>query len=226
MIDMVYDSKLTLVSRESLFATLTACKHAAQANIEGDFVECGVWRGGNAILAALTFQLQKCDKKVYCFDTFQGFRGLEAGDKDGFAQQTETDKELYASYWSELDETAFNPETAGVSLEDVRESFALCGVNPEKVVFVKGNVMKTLDGSDVPRHISVLRLDTDWYESTRKELEVLYPRVSVGGVLIVDDYGAHQGSRTATDEYFNKVARPMLQYTDWHARLGVKTKED
>ena len=74
----------------------------------------------------------------------------------------------------------------------------------------------------MPRVISVLRLDTDWYESTKAELEILYPKLAIGGVLIIDDYGHWGGSRKAVDEYFANRSRPFLQYIDQTARIGIK----
>jgi hypothetical protein len=73
-----------------------------------------------------------------------------------------------------------------------------------------------------PDSISLLRLDTDWYESTALEFELLYPNLSTGGVLIIDDYGVWAGSRKATDDYFSKVPRPMLVRVDKEVRMGVK----
>jgi predicted O-methyltransferase YrrM len=91
------------------------------------------------------------------------------------------------------------------------------------VRFVKGDVAKTLlQAENLPGKIAVLRLDTDWYESTQAELDALYPRLSRGGVLIIDDYGHWGGARKAVDEYFSRVARPFLQYIDPTARIGVK----
>jgi hypothetical protein len=86
---------------------------------------------------------------------------------------------------------------------------------------VQGDVRQTLD-VNIPEKISVLCLDTDWYESTKKELCVLYPKLSHQGVLIIDDYGSWSGSKKATDEYFETIQRPFLQYTDWTGRMGVK----
>jgi hypothetical protein len=69
----------------------------------------------------------------------------------------------------------------------------------------------------------VLRLDTDWYESTKHELVHLYPRLSPGGVLILDDYGHYEGARRAVDEYFEQVGeRPLLTRVDYTGRVGVK----
>ena len=85
----------------------------------------------------------------------------------------------------------------------------------------KGDVLSTLAVPDnLPLKIAVLRLDTDWYESTRMELETLYPRLSVDGVIMIDDYGHWTGARRAVDEYFARGQRPLLQYTDATGRAG------
>src|SRR5262249_6800965 len=110
------------------------------------------------------------------------------------------------------------------SLDDVRNNFVNVGLLSNNVVFVQGDVTQTLANEEnLPKSISVLRLDTDWYESTKKELEVLYPRLNRGGVLLIDDYGYWAGSKQATDEFFAKNQnRPFLQYTDSSGRLAVK----
>jgi O-methyltransferase len=68
----ILSENLTMVSLERLFTTITACKHALDHDVQGDFVECGVWRGGNAMAAAEIFKLYKSDKSVWLFDTFKG----------------------------------------------------------------------------------------------------------------------------------------------------------
>jgi O-methyltransferase len=94
----------------------------------------------------------------------------------------------------------------------------------DKIIFIQGDVAVTLEvPNNLPEGIAVLRLDTDWYESTKKELEILYPRLSVGGVLLVDDYGHWVGAREAVDEYFKRHNnRPFLVYNDNTGRAGVK----
>ena len=110
------------------------------------------------------------------------------------------------------------------TLPEVRANFAAFGIDPQRVHFVQGDVAQTLQQpANLPEKIAVLRLDTDWYESTRAELEVLYPRLARGGVLIVDDYGHWSGARKAVDEYFARLApRPFLQFTDYTGRCAVK----
>jgi hypothetical protein len=96
------------------------------------------------------------------------------------------------------------------------------GYPAERVHLVRGPVEETLPAA-APERLALLRLDTDWYASTRHELEHLYPRLVDGGVLIVDDYGHWQGARQAVDEYFAGTAPPpLLHRIDYTARIGVK----
>lgn len=194
-----------------------ACKHAIKSNIDGDFVECGVWRGGNAIVAAAIFELYGAKRNVWLFDTFKGMTLPTEADIRASSGQTATAKYL------ENQRNDHN-DWAYASLDDVKENFRNKGLLSDNVIFVQGDVCLTLDdASNLPPKISVLRLDTDWYESTKKELEVLYPRISIGGCVIVDDYGAWEGSKKATDEYFASLSnRPLLQYTDNSGRIAVK----
>ena len=111
-----------------------------------------------------------------------------------------------------------SPRVDGVS---VRANLASTGYPPERVRFVKGKVEDTLPDA-APPQIAVLRLDTDWYESTRCELEHLFPRLSVGGVLIIDDYGAWEGARRAVDEFVAAGASILLNRIDETGRIGVK----
>lgn len=217
IVSYVIENRLSMTSPERLFTTVMACKHAIERNIEGDFVECGVWRGGNAMLAAAIFKMHECSKRVCLFDTFQGM--TEPSDEDTAVRDGSSARETYVRQKKDT-----HNEWCYASLEDVRNNFARADLLGENIVFVKGDVLRTLDDvQSLPQKISVLRLDTDWYESTRKELEVLYPRLSIGGVLIIDDYGHWAGSKKATDEYFAvNDRRPFLQYTDDAGRVGVK----
>ena len=190
-----------------------------EAEIEGDFVECGVWRGGNALAAKLTFESLGSDKKVWLFDTFAGMS--EPTDVDRGAISGEIARETFlASQNDDHNDWCF------ASLEDVRRNFEAARVDMAGVSFVKGDVLKTLrDHANLPGAISILRLDTDWYESTREELRVLYPRLSIGGCLLIDDFGCWEGARKAVEDYFAELpprARPLLQYTDYTGRMGVK----
>lgn len=213
----VKDRNLTMTSYERLWTTLMACKHVMERDISGAFVECGVWRGGNALLAAWVFRLHGANRRVYLLDTFQGMTAPTQRDKrvkDGSAALGDFLQNQKGTYntW------------CYASLEDVKNNFAQAGLLSENVIFVQGDVCETLeDERNLPDDIAVLRLDTDWYQSTKKELETLYPRLSIGGVLLIDDYGHWAGAKDATDEYFHlHNNRPFLQYVDYTGRTAVK----
>jgi O-methyltransferase len=107
-------------------------------------------------------------------------------------------------------------------LEEVRVNLASTGYPVDRVHFVRGKVEDTIPGT-VPEPIALLRLDTDWYESTKHELTHLFPRLVPGGVLIIDDYGHWQGARQATDEYFASARVPLLLHrVDYTGRIAVK----
>jgi O-methyltransferase len=213
----VVQKHYTMVSWERIFATITAAKHAVEAEIPGDFVECGVWRGGNALAAKLIFEGLGSDKKVWLFDTFAGM--TEPTDLDRMAFTGESAQDGYEAHLA-----ADHNEWCFASLKDVRRNFEQAWVDLDGVRFVKGDVAETLRG-ELPEAISVLRLDTDWYESTLIEMETLYPLLSIGGSLLIDDFGCWEGARKAVDEYLARLprhARPLLHYTDYTGRMGVK----
>jgi O-methyltransferase len=218
IIDYVEANGLTMTSRERMFATLLACRHAARNDVPGDFVECGVWRGGNSLVAAAVFRLYGVRKKVYLFDTFEGMTAPTVHD-------SEISSGKPASI--EFDERRRSVNTSDwcfASDHDVRENFIRAGLFDDNLIIVKGDVLSTLDvDANLPKSICVLRLDTDWYESTRKELEVLYPRLVIGGSLLIDDYGHWSGSKSASDEFFQRLSAPPLMWcTDYTGRAGVK----
>jgi hypothetical protein len=219
VLHFVTRNRLTMASPERVVATIKACKHAVQNGIEGDFVECGVWRGGNSIAAKLTFQNYGSDKKVWLFDTFTGMTSPTEFDTTRFSDKSAAERFLQAQA-QDRNEWCF------ASLEDVQANFKSAGVNLAGVRFIAGDVTKTLANSaNLPDTLSVLRLDTDFYDSTKAELEVLYPRLSVGGSLLIDDFGHWDGARRAVEEYVATLppkSRPLLHYTDYSGRMGVK----
>ena len=217
IINYIMSNKLTMASCERLYATVMACKYVLDNDIQGDFVECGVWRGGNALAAAEIFKIYGSDKKVWLFDTFQGMTA--PADVDIGALSGESAKFKY-----EANQNKTHNTWCYASLDEVRNNFAKRKVT-SNVFFIQGNVNQTLTSDITERlnKISILRLDTDFYESTKNEIEVLYPKLSIGGVLIIDDYGHWQGSRKAIDEYFKQnPKKPFLQYIDYTGRMGVK----
>jgi hypothetical protein len=108
------------------------------------------------------------------------------------------------------------------SIEEVKNNIATLNYPTEKVYFVKGKVEDTIP-TTIPQKIAVLRLDTDWYESTKHELEHLFPLLVSGGVLIIDDYGHWEGARKAVDEYIEKNnLNILLNRIDYTGRIAIK----
>jgi O-methyltransferase len=203
----------TMTHPERLYALHEAVKYVVRADVGGAFVECGVWRGGSSMMAALAFQSCGDLRNLYLFDTFEGMPPPSATDR-----RVKTGE--HASSLLVRDDLEGDHTRAVAGLAEVRRNLDSTGYPLERLHFVKGMVEETIPGQ-APEQISVLRLDTDWYESTRHELEHLYPRLVPGGVLILDDYGYWQGARQAVDEYF--AERPvLLNRIDNESRLVVR----
>lgn len=207
----------TMTSVERMYALYKATRHSIDANVPGAFVECGVWRGGSVMLMALTLLSIGCsDRDIWLYDTFQGMTEPSAGDIQEMSGRTASD--ILAEHQKSLDDPFW-----GIAPRAIVESHLMAtGYPRERFLFVEGNVLTTIP-SQAPESIALLRLDTDWYDSTRHELQNLYPRIAHGGVLIVDDYGYWRGARKATDEYLATLASPpLLNRIDYTGRIGVK----
>ena len=216
ILNFVIKNKLSMASPSRLIATLIATKYACQSKIEGDFVECGVWRGGNSIIALQIINKFKENKNIWLYDTFEGMTKPSKHD-----YENDTGKNAIIEY--NQNKRAENSNWCYASIEDVKENIKNFKFNA-KINYIKGDIIKTLENySNIPEKISILRLDTDWYESTKKELEILYPKLSVGGVLIIDDYGHWGGCKKAVDEYFKENGkRPLLIPSDYTGRIAIK----
>ena len=198
------------------WAIIQSIKHLKKNNIQGDLVECGVWRGGNLILFKKILEKIKMEKKIYSYDTFEGMP--YPGENDFDLKDIKADiifnkykkKEMKWCY-SSLDEVKNNIKKNNINLDD-------------DFIFVKGKVEDTLKvEKNLPQKIALLRLDTDFYESTKIELEILFPKLERGGILIVDDYGHWKGSKKAVDEYFDlKNNFKWFHRIDYASRLYIK----
>ena len=207
---------LTMTSVERQYALWKAVEHIEASGVEGDFVECGVWRGGSSMLAAIALQdRSSTERDLWLYDTFKGM--TEPGDFD-----LAPDGSRVADQWREIDGKRNEPVFAYGSLSEVKANMAITGYPDSRVHYVQGPVEETIPGT-VPDRIALLRLDTDWYESTRHELEHLWSLLIPGGVLIVDDYGYWAGSKRATDEFFaDRDDAPLLIRVDCSGRVGIK----
>lgn len=205
-------STFTMTSPERLHALYEATKFTIDKRLDGAFVECGVWKGGSSMMIALTLKkLNILDRDIYLYDTFEGM-----------SEPSEADKDLQGNAAKQLLETS--SKDAGVwaysTLNEVKENMDRTGYPMERIHFVKGKVEDTIPGI-IPEQIALLRLDTDWYESTRHELVHLYPRLAETGALIIDDFGHWQGAKKAVLEYFED--QPVLMNRiDYTGRLIQK----
>jgi hypothetical protein len=168
--------------------------------------------------AALTLlRLDAADRDLYLFDTFQGMPAPTEDDVfsayDGYSPMR---------HWRRRRRSDDANAWHYVPAEEVRAALLSTGYPAERIHLVEGRVEDTLPAS-APEAIALLRLDTDWYESTKHEMTHLYPRLSPGGVLLLDDYGHYEGARRAVDEYFAaEGGRPLLSRIDYTGRVGVK----
>jgi len=200
----------TMTSPARIVAVCSAVRYVEANNIPGAFVECGVWKGGSSMAAALTF---RTPRPLFLFDTFEGMTDPTANDRHSASGQ------LASAMLRKADPHAtircYSP------LEEVKRNMDSTGYPPADISYIKGKVEDTVPAA-APEQIAVLRLDTDWYESTRHELEHLYPRLSPGGVLIIDDYGYWAGARKAVDEYFRDSL--FLGRIDNTGRIAIKPR--
>lgn len=205
----------TMTSRERVATLVRAVDYVVDQSIPGDLVECGVAAGGSSMAMALALLAKGVtDRGLWLYDTFEGMP--EPGPHDIGRYGTNA-IHTYRKRRADGKSTWIN-----IPLETVRENMARTGYPPARVTFVPGKVEATLP-ERAPERVSVLRCDTDWYESTKAELEVLWPRLSPGGIVLFDDYYRWQGSRKAADEYFRDHAiRIFLARIDAHAAIGVK----
>jgi O-methyltransferase len=202
----------TMTGPERIYALIQALRYVSANGIAGDIIECGVWKGGSmAAVARTLLQINDAKRDLYLFDTFEGMT-------DPTSKDTDHSGTLAANRMKE------NPgiKCDGAPLEGVKRVLIDTGYPKEKIHFVQGKVEETIPDS-APNSISLLRLDTDWYESTKHELIHLFPRLSPGGVIIIDDYGHWRGCRQACDEYFSeKHVSILLNRIDDTGRIAVK----
>jgi hypothetical protein len=204
----------TMTSPERLYALYQSVHHVVRHGIQGDFVECGVWKGGSCMMMALTLErLGDTSRRIWLYDTFEGM-----------SEPTEADKQITGesatSLLSQEDRADQTSVWCWSTIEEVRANVASTGFHPDRFVFSKGKVEDTIPAS-LPDTISLLRLDTDWYESTRHELLHLYPLLSAGGILIIDDFGHWEGAKKAVLEYFSGQD-PFIHRVDYTGRLMIK----
>ncbi|WP_460791573.1 TylF/MycF/NovP-related O-methyltransferase [Nocardioides maradonensis] len=207
----------TMTGPPKLAPLIEAVRYVVRHRIPGDVVECGVWRGGSMMAIALTLAAEgDTSRELHLFDTFEGM-----------PPPTEEDTRLDSdgariTAQHALDRVGRDARVWAVAgLEDVQEGMAETGYPADRVHFHQGMVEDTVPG-EAPGTIALLRLDTDWYASTKHELEHLYDRLSPGGVLILDDYADWEGARRATDEWLAATGERLLLVPIGQGVIAVK----
>ena len=209
---------LTMTPSDRIFSLIEIVVYICDNKLDGDFVECGVWRGGNAVLMAeVASRYKQLYRKIWLYDTY-----------DGMVQPDDIDVSFKGEIAGEIFQNMKNEQGGSswstASYEFVKQVLDTLEYPIDNFIMVKGMVEDSLSAmQNIPDKISLLRLDTDWYSSTKKEMDVLFPKLVKGGVLIIDDYGDWQGSRKAVDEYLdNHNIQICLMRLSSGARIGIK----
>lgn len=208
--------KYSMTPKVRMWALVQSIKYLIDNKIDGDIVETGVFQGGNLILSKklLDFYEPKSNRKIFGYDTFEGMTEPTKNDKDVFGEDPQ-------KFWAQSQNEKYN-DWCYASIEEVKNNFIKETGSEKSLNLIKGPVEETLKKvENLPDKISLLRLDTDWYESSKIELETLFPKLVKGGVLIIDDYGHWQGVKKSVDDYF-KNQNIWLHYIDYGCRLAIK----
>ena len=209
----------SLTSLERMYALYKSVEYVVKSQIPGDFVECGVWRGGSAmVMAHALIKMKETSRRIWLYDTFEGMS------KPSEEDTSCSDGSMAINKWR-TKQTKDHCEWDYASLDEVTQNMLLTGYPEENLFFIKGRIEDTVP-EHMPSRIALLRLDTDWYESTKHELNHLFPLLIKHGILIIDDYGHWAGSRKAVDEYFSQKKLPiLLNRIDYTGRIAVKINE-
>ena len=190
----------TMIGRKRMENIQSCATQALADGVPGDFIETGVWRGGATIfMRGLLHAHGDASRRVWVADSFEGLP----------SSTSEVDRRIVPGY------AETSKDELAVSLEDVRANFAKYNLLDDRVVFLKGWFKDTLPTAPIDK-LALARLDGDLYSSTMDAITVLYPKLSVGGFLIIDDYGGWETCRIAVNEYRQKhgITEP-IQKVDW-----------
>jgi hypothetical protein len=206
----------TMTSKLRIDALRNSVEHIERNTVPGAIVECGVWRGGSIMAAALTLLRLGSTRPLWLYDTFEGM-----------PPPSEIDVDFQGRSAAELMAVEAPDESliwARSSLDDVKAGMDATGYPPDLVTYVVGTVETTIP-ERIPDQIALLRIDTDWYSSTYHELVHLWPRLVPGGILIIDDFGFWAGARRAVETYFAEIKlHPFLHRIDETGRLIIKSR--
>jgi hypothetical protein len=204
--------RFSMASWERLFANVQAVRYMVNAGLEGDVVECGVWRGGSMMTMAQTLlNLGDSSRNLHLYDTFSGMSAPVKEDGD-FAIRK----------FDQLKTGEDQSDWCCAQLDEVRSNLNQVGYPKGKLNFIRGKVEDTIP-DHLPETIALLRLDMDWYEPTLHAMRHLFPRLQSKGVLIIDDYGHWEGCRQAVDDTLKEMGvHLLLNRTDYTGRIAIK----
>jgi hypothetical protein len=197
-----------MIRDERFAANILAVEYVLENSLQGDIVEVGVWKGGSVVSMLMTLKKNNnISKKIHLYDTFEGM--TPSTDKDFDLINRKADDLINSDpFW-----LCISP------LEEVKENISKIGYPEDLIVYHKGDIC---EAKDFPEKISFIRLDTDWYESTKCELEKFYDKVVSGGVIMVDDYGHWQGCKKAVDEFLKDKPEIKIINIDYTAIYFIK----
>lgn len=202
-------SKISLLGKERLLFNIRSINNLCEKGVIGDVVEIGVWKGGSILSMILALEKNSClDRRIHLYDTFQGMTPSLEIDKD-YENRKASDLISNDPYWLCI-----------CGIEEVKKNISDNTKYPSNLIqYHVGDICKT---NFIPEKIALLRLDTDWYESTKFELDNFYPKVVSGGIVIIDDYGHWKGCRLAVDEFLKKHPLLKLNYIDYTGVYFIK----
>jgi O-methyltransferase len=197
----------TMIGQKRLANLRSCAEEIFRQGIPGDFVECGVWRGGASIFLRALVEVYGEDRLTWVADSFEGLPVVSRPEDEGY----DLTQELYPAL--------------AVSLAQVQANFARFDLLDERVRFLKGWFKDSLPTAPIEK-ISLLRLDGDLYASTIDTLDALYDKVSPGGFIVVDDYGALPPCRQAVDDFRSREGiQAPIHPIDWTGAFWIKQEE-
>lgn len=215
----------TLTSLPMCFALYQAAMHVISSGIQGGFVESGVGEGGSTLVAALTFARNgEAHRPLYLFDTFD-WTWPTPVDADGLVDEPSSvhnASSVAGSAWRIASPRHSNFPSRKKAQLVVDRICELSGYRSDLINPVVGDVRHATEAEVGP--LSMMRLDTDLYESTKFELDYFYPHLVAGGVVIIDDYAKFAGPTRATHEWLTGGAAGniLLSRIESQGRMGVK----
>ena len=172
-------------------------------NIEGDFIETGVWKGGGSIFAAGINKYYNANRKIYVADSFEG---LPPPDE---------------RYEADAGDTHHAVDFLAVDLDSVKDNFKRYDLLDDNIVFIKGFFETSLKNNNIEK-LAIMRLDGDMYSSTIQVLNELYDKVSIGGFIIIDDYALTPCKKAVTDFMTERNIKSELIEIDWTGCFWIK----